>query len=98
MVPRRHYLTRMNLRSCWTPTEALSNTRQVKDTLQFSLQDYTGVQAKFSYQLFSFVGGNDGVKEEMKAKLNELIVSVFRRRPVLNYYQVNTFILKGGLY
>lgn len=24
----------------------------------------------------------------MKAKLNELIVSVFRKRPALNYYQV----------
>ncbi|KAF9648450.1 hypothetical protein BDM02DRAFT_3180165 [Thelephora ganbajun] len=32
-------------------------------------------------------GESDPVKEEMKAKLNELIVSVFRKRPTLNYYQ-----------
>ena len=88
----------MNLRLCWTPTEASSSTRQVKDALHFSPQYYTRVQAKFSYQLFSFVGEDDGVKEEMKAKLNELIVSVFRGRPVLNYYQVNPFILEGEFY
>ena len=31
---------------------------------------------------------SDTAKEEMKAKLNELIVLVFRKRPALNYYQV----------
>jgi len=34
------------------------------------------------------VEGSDAVKEEMKTKLNELIVSVFRKRPALSYYQV----------
>jgi len=33
-------------------------------------------------------GETDAVKEEIKTKLNELIVSVFRKRPTLSYYQV----------
>ncbi|KAF9788225.1 rab-GTPase-TBC domain-containing protein [Thelephora terrestris] len=32
-------------------------------------------------------GESDEVKEEMKTRLNELIVSIFRKRPTLNYYQ-----------
>ena len=38
--------------------------------------------------LIQFEGESDAVKEEMKARLNELIVSIFRKRPTLNYYQV----------
>ena len=37
---------------------------------------------------YNFEGESDAVKEEMKAKLSELIVSVFRKRSALNYYQV----------
>jgi hypothetical protein len=40
----------------------------------------------------SFVGESDAVKEEMKTKLNELIVSIFRKRPTLNYYQVQVLL------
>lgn len=40
----------------------------------------------------SIIGESDAAKEEMKAKLNELIVSVFRKRPVLNYYQVRILL------
>lgn len=42
-------------------------------------------EAECSYQ---FEGESDVAKEEMKTKLNDLIVSIFRRRPALNYYQV----------
>jgi len=45
---------------------------------------------------FLFVGESDAVKEEMKTKLNELIVSVFRRRPTLNYYQVRIPLTQRG--
>ena len=34
------------------------------------------------------------MKEEMKMKLNELIVSVFRKRPTLSYYQVQVLIFR----
>jgi hypothetical protein len=86
-LPRKksRFLTGTNVRSCWIPIEASFIIRQVKHVPHSHLIQRVAGDAGYSYRL---KGESEASKEEMKTKLNELIVSVFRKRPALNYYQV----------
>jgi len=94
-VTCRRYLTGMNVRSCWIPTEVSFTTRQVKHHPHTGLTQRARRNAHT--KSLSFAGESDAVKEEMKTKLNELIVSVFRKRPTLNYYQVQILLFQEGI-
>ena len=84
----------MNAKSCWIPTEVSSTTRQVKHPRPNTQRTRQNVYAGS----LLFKGESDAVKEEMKIELNELIVSVFRKRPTLNYYQVRALSLPEGYF
>lgn len=93
MKMRSRCLTGTNAKSCWTPTEASFTTRQVKHPPPLSLQFNAQRMRRDAHANSCFFEGEtDSVKEEMKPKLNELIVSVFRKRPTLNYYQVRILL------
>ena len=89
MKGKRHYPTGMNAKSCWILTEASSTTHQVRHhPLPPPQSNAFRTRRNAHIKSLLFKGESDAVKEEMKTKLNELIVSVFRKRPTLSYYQV----------